>query len=81
MADLAREFKKNVTMISAFGTSLDERVWINLAAVIPNLQSTIEMGSWKLETEPVTPIRGNTPIEQVSDDVGLGISLNKQQLN
>lgn len=80
MADMAREFKTNVTMISAFGTTLDERVWICLAGVIPNLESALEIGTWMLEMDPITPRRGKTPVAKVSDDIGLGVTLDKSQL-
>ncbi len=80
MADMAREFKKNVTMISAFGTMLDERVWISLAGCIPNLESALEIGSWVLAANPISPTLGQTPKVKVLDDIGLGVSLDKSQL-
>lgn len=81
MADMAREFKTDVTMISALGTSLDERVWVNLAVVTPNLHSALEIGSWILTTQPVTPILKQSPKVSVSEDIGLGVTLNKSQLS
>jgi len=80
MADLAREFKKNITMVSAFGTTLDERVWISLAGVIHNLSRSLEIGTWMLEKDPIIPSRGKDPIAKVSDYIGLGVSLDKSQL-
>lgn len=80
MADMVREFKKNVTLISALGTTLDERVWLSLAGVISNMESALEIGSWTLTTQPVKPTLGKTPKAKVPDDIGLGVTLDKSQL-
>ncbi len=75
MANAAARHDLAVTVVSAFGTSLDVAANLHLASVAPNLSSACEFGASYLTEDPTDPQLGRDPIMQPPDGPGLGVTV------
>jgi L-alanine-DL-glutamate epimerase-like enolase superfamily enzyme len=75
MAALADRHDLAVTVVSAFGTSLNVAANLHLAATVPTLSSGCELGAVFLADDPTTPRLGREPWMAVPTGPGLGVEL------
>lgn len=75
MARVAHRHGIEVTVVSAFGTSLDVAANLHLASVVPNLSAGCELGAIYLERDPTTNELGRAPEMTVPTGSGLGVGL------
>lgn len=65
----------DVTVVSAFGTSLEAAVNLHLLAALPSLSAGCEVAPMFLESDPVAESLPPAPTMTVPDGPGLGVSL------
>lgn len=75
MASIAERYGLSVSVISAFGTSLDIAANLHLAAVMPCLSRGCEMGTAFLEEDPTTNQLGHNPQMNVPVEPGIGVEI------
>lgn len=75
MARIARRHDIEVTVVSAFGTSLDVAANLQLAAVTPNLSAACELVPDLIEEDPTTDTITADPSISIPDGQGLGVEL------
>lgn len=75
MTNAAARHGLAVTVVSAFGTSLNVAANLHLASVVPDLSSGCEFGASYLTEDPTDPQLGRDPVMRPPDDPGLGVSV------
>jgi L-alanine-DL-glutamate epimerase-like enolase superfamily enzyme len=75
MANAAARHDLAVTVVSAFGTSLDVAANLHLSTVVPTLSSGCEFGATYLVEDPADPQLGREPVMRPPDGPGLGVAL------
>lgn len=75
MANAAARHDLAVTVVSAFGTSLDVAANLHLSSVVPNLSSGCEFGASYLTEDPADPQLGRDPVMRPPDGPGLGVTV------
>lgn len=75
MAKIADRHDLAVTVVSAFGTSLNVAANLHLASTVPTLSSGCELGAIFLADDPTTPQLGREPSMAVPTGPGLGVEL------
>lgn len=75
MAGIARRHDLDVTVVSAFGTSLDVAANLQLAAVTPNVSAACEFVPNLIDDDPATNPIAVEPTVPLPDGPGLGVEL------
>lgn len=75
MANALARHSLRVTIVSAFGTSLDVAANLHLATVVPNLSSGCEFGASYLTEDPTIPQLGRDPVMHPPAGPGLGVEV------
>lgn len=78
MASIARRHALDVTVVSAFGTSLDVAANLQLAAVTPNISAACEFVPDLIDEDPATDSIDVEPSISIPDDPGLGVELREE---
>ncbi|MFB6187301.1 MAG: mandelate racemase/muconate lactonizing enzyme family protein, partial [Halobacteriaceae archaeon] len=74
----ANDLGLNVTIVSAFGTSLEAAVNLHLASALPNLSAGQEIAPMFLETDPTIPQLSAKPRMETIDERGIGVALQQE---